>query len=122
MKKRNIVKESRDFSSIIKTGKFVKDKNLVIYYKEKDNTKYRFGISVGKKIGKAVTRNKYKRRMRNIIDNHEKLYSNSLDYIIIVRKNCLLENYQQIEESFVELLNKLNKQLEKGARNEEKDK
>ncbi len=111
MKKVNIVKENRIFNNIIKLNRCVKDKNLVIYYKKNDNNaNYRFGISVGKKIGCAVVRNNYKRKLRNIIDNHKKLYAKNLDYIIIVRKNCLNITFAEIEKSFVYLINKIEKE------------
>ena len=109
MKKKDVVKENRDFQDIIKTGNLRKDKNLVIYYKENNINKSRFGISVGKKVGNAVTRNLYKRRLRNIIDDNKKLCSNSKDYIIIVKKNCLETSYQEIENSFKRLILNSNK-------------
>ena len=108
MKKTNIVKESRDFQTIIEQGKSVRNQNYIIYYKKNELSKYRFGLSVGKKIGNAVTRNKYKRRLKSIIDHHTNLYKNDFDYIIIVRKNCLDENYQELEESLIQLMNKIN--------------
>ena len=109
MKKKDIVKENKYFQDIIKTGNLRKDRNLVIYYKDNNINKNRFGISVGKKVGNAVTRNLYKRRLRNIIDDNKKLCSNSKDYIIIVKKNCLEENYQSIENSFKKLIISSNK-------------
>ena len=33
MKKINIVKENREFNDVIQTGKFIKNKYFVIYYK-----------------------------------------------------------------------------------------
>lgn len=108
MKKTNVVKENKDFSKIINTGVYVKDKNLVIYYKDNDLNKARFGISVGTKVGKAHVRNKLKRQIRNIVDNHKISYSKSKDYIIIVRKNCLEKTYQEIEASYRQLWNKIN--------------
>lgn len=110
MKKINVVKENKIFNTIINKKNCVKDKNLVIYYSDNSLDHYRFGISVGKKIGCAVTRNKYKRKLRNIIDNHKKLYANHIDYIIIVRKNCLNIEFKEIEGSFVYLINKIKKE------------
>lgn len=108
MKKINIVKENKIFNEIINTSKCYKNRNYVIYYKiNKNNKNYRFGISVGKKIGKAVIRNKLKRQIRNIIDNHKKFYDFNKDYIIIVRKNCLNLNFLEMNESFLELINKI---------------
>ncbi|MBE6146753.1 MAG: ribonuclease P protein component [Firmicutes bacterium] len=108
MKKINVVKESRDFQTIIENGQSVRNKNYIIYYKKNELSKYRFGLSVGKKIGNAVVRNKYKRQLRNIIDHHTNMYQKNIDYIIIVRKNCLNESYSELEESLVQLMNKIN--------------
>lgn len=113
MKKTNIVKNNRDFTKIITNNQMVKNSDLVIYYDINTEEKYRFGISVGKKIGNAVIRNLYKRRIRTIVDNHKNLYSKGVDYIIIVRKNCLIREFEQIEDSFIQLMNKINGRLKK---------
>ena len=73
MKKRDVVKHSREFDHIINHKTFVKNKDFVIYYENKDDNKNRFGISVGKKIGNAVVRNYYKRVIRNICDKNKNL-------------------------------------------------
>lgn len=110
MKKINVVKENTVFNHIIKKSKYVNNRDFVIYYDKKEPSVYHFGISVGKKIGNAVIRNKMKRKVRNIIDNHKKLYANNLDYIIIVRKNCLNLSFKQMDESFVSLIEKIKKE------------
>jgi len=107
MKKEHIVKENRDFSTIIKIGTCIKDKNLVIYYKDNEFNKARFGISVGTKVGKAHIRNKLKRQIRNIVDNYKNSYSKSKDYIIIVRKACLECTFKEIETSYQKLFEKI---------------
>ena len=108
MKKINIVKENNDFSKIINKGKCVKDSNLVIYYQPNELNKARFGISVGTKVGKAHIRNKFKRQLRNIVDNYKFSYSNSKDYIIIVRKNCLDKTFEDLTKSYETLFKKIN--------------
>ena len=108
MKKINIVKENNDFSTIINKGKYVKDKNLVIYYMANDLNRARFGISVGTKVGKAHTRNKFKRQLRNIVDNYKFSYSKSKDYIIIVRKNCLDKTFEDLTNSYETLFKRIN--------------
>lgn len=113
MKKIDVVKHSRDFDHIISRKTFVKNKDFVIYYENKDNDRNRFGISVGKKIGNAVTRNYYKRIIRNICDKNKNLYSNGKDYIIIMRYGCKEKTFKEINESFISLINKINKEKEK---------
>lgn len=108
MKKYNTVKENKEFSRIINHQIFVRNANFVIYYDKNTVGHYRFGISVGTKVGNAVVRNKLKRQIRNILDIHKKLYSNELDYIIIVRKNCLNLSFQEMDESLINLIEKIN--------------
>ena len=110
MKKINIIKENHIFQQMINSNKYVKNKNFIIYYRNNELKNYRFGISVGKKIGNAVIRNKYKRKLRNIIDNNKKIYENNLDYIIILRKNCLNLNFLEMNDSFISLINNIKKE------------
>ena len=106
MKKNEKKKKSRDFEKIIKNGKCIKDRYYIIHYLDNNLGKDKFGISVSKKIGNAVFRNKYKRKIRAIIDNYKKVYINSKDYIIILRKEALNVDYQELEKSFFALMNR----------------
>ena len=108
MKKNEVVKNNYEFNNIIKNGKYVKNGEFIIYYIDNDIGHSRFGISVGKKIGNAVTRNYYKRIIRNICDKSKNLYSKEKDYIIIVRKGLTVLNYNDISDSFIDLNKKIN--------------
>lgn len=112
MKKINIVKSNEEFNLVMKKGKCIKNKYFVMYSIPNNLDKYRFGISVGKKVCNAVNRNKLKRQVRNILDYHKNLYSKSKDYIIIVRKSSLDEKYLILEENLVNLLKKMEKEYE----------
>ena len=107
MKKKNIVKENRDFARIINNGKKCWNDAYSIYYDKNDYGDYRFGISVSKKIGNAVVRNKIKRQIRMIVDKYKNIYSKDKDYIIIVRRNYINLSFLEKENKYIELINKI---------------
>lgn len=108
MNRLHTVKKNSDFSNVIHNGIFYKNKSYVIYYKDNNLDIYRFGISVSKKLGNAVNRNKYKRQLRFIIDKYKKNYQNGIDYIIIIKNGFIDQKFESKENDFVYLINKIN--------------
>ena len=102
MKKIDIIKSSREYTEIINNGQNKKIKNFIIYYR-KNNEKNRFGISVPKKIGSAVLRNRIKRQVRSAIGQSTK-FENSLDIVLIVRKNYQPDSFDQVISEIQEIL------------------
>ena len=109
MKKKFIVKSNRDFEKIIKTGKYKKNRHYIIYYKKAKYEYSRFGISVSKKLGNAVFRNHYKRKIRSIVDNYRKSIPNNFDYVIIMRRDMINLPYHDMEKSFFKLMEDIEK-------------
>ena len=106
MKKINIVKNSRDFDRIIKNNKPYKYKDYIIFLERNTNDVYKFGLSVGKKIGNAVNRNKVKRQLKSIIDKKD--YQNNFNCIIIVGKGINEKSFKQMEDNLLFALKNLN--------------
>lgn len=104
MKKYEIVKEHTEFDDIIANGSYKKNKYFLIYNKENKYSYPRFGIAVGKKVGNAVTRNKFKRQIRMIINNNKNLFKKNTDYIIIVKRSSLDLNYNDLNNNLIELI------------------
>ena len=104
MKKKDIIKSQKQFNLLIKTGRFIKNDDYVIYYKDNDIKKIRYGVAVSTKLGNAVRRNKLKRQTKEIVDKLNYLFKNNKDYIIMIRKGSL-------DHTFHERLDKLEKLL-----------
>ena len=106
MKKINILKSSRDFDRIIKNNKPYIYKDYIIYIERDTNEIFKFGISVGKKLGNAVTRNKIKRQIKAIINQND--YQNSFNCIIIVGKGINEKSFIERKENLLIALKNLN--------------
>ncbi|WP_338972256.1 ribonuclease P protein component [Spiroplasma endosymbiont of Panorpa germanica] len=100
-----IVKSNHEFQKIIGNKRFVKNNLFVVYFNKKEDKFLRYGISVGKKLGNAVLRNKAKRQVRMIMKtNLSKISNLNLDLIIMVRKDFIDHPYQKSCESLIKIL------------------
>lgn len=107
MKKRFIIKETRYFNELIQKNIHKKNRAFIIFWQSNQLPYNKYGISVGKKIGNAVTRNRLKRQVRAILSEYQKDYSFSIDCIIMVRKHCLELSYQEMKDQLILLLNQI---------------
>lgn len=105
MNKEHILKKNDDFQRIISTSRPYKYKEYVVYIEKNDCSNYYFGFSVGKKIGNAVTRNRVKRQLRNIVAKRK--YKNGFICIIIVNKNILKIKFEEMEKNLNFIFKKL---------------
>lgn len=115
MKRFEMIKDQKMFNSIIHCNNFILNKHFVIYIKKKsDNLAFpKFGIAISKKFGNAVTRNKYKRITRSIIDKTKYMFKNTEDYIIMIRKDAQTATFEELETNFEKLLKKRNRDEKK---------
>lgn len=106
MKKRNILKENREFSRIINKYKPNKNYTYILYKEEIKEPNYYFGISVSKKVGNAVVRNKIKRQIKNMLDKNK--YEGNFKCIIIVKKQIIDKSFKERENDLIHILKKSN--------------
>lgn len=107
MKKENIIKKNYDISKVINNRNVVKNKYFNIYTDKNNLDKTMFAICVSKKLGNAVTRNKLKRQVKDIIDKSNLIFKSSNDYVIILKKEINELNYEQIKVSLIDLISKI---------------
>jgi ribonuclease P protein component len=105
MRKEYRIKKNKEFQEIFKNGKSVANRQFVIYTLNKPNqSHFRIGLSVSKKIGNAVTRNRIKRYVRQTFHELDGQLHNETDYIIIARKPTAEMDFFEVKKSLMHVL------------------
>ena len=106
MKKKYRVCKNHEFSAIMKEKQFYACPAFVIYVKPRALDHARVGISVGKKLGNAVQRNRVKRQVRMMVDEIYD-FNEEFDTVLIVRPKYDSENYLNNKKSLERLKKKV---------------
>lgn len=112
MKKEYRLKRNEDFETIIKKRNNFVSKNFIIYIRKNELSHLRVGISVSKKLGNAVSRNKIKRQIRMMVQNVFQ-FDQKYDMIVIVRKDYLKSSYNENKKNLSFLYDKIQKRMGK---------
>ena len=102
---KNRIKKYSEFQKVIEAANVKKTCFFVSYRLENELGYSRFGISVPKKTGNAVIRNRIKRQVRSAIGQSTN-FEKSIDIVLIVRKSYDVNQFTKVKSEIQELLNK----------------
>ena len=101
------IKHNYEFRRLYSAGKSAATGLIVVYYRRNRRGANQLGITVGTKVGKAVVRNRIRRRLKEIYRLHEPVMRRGFDIVIVARGKSRYAAYRQLEADFLRLVDKL---------------
>jgi ribonuclease P protein component len=98
------LKDNRIFQKLYNRGKRSVSPYFALYYRKNGKKQTRIGITASTKLGKAVVRNRVRRRIREIIRLAEAGISPGHDIVIVARIRAISGGFQEQKEDLQHLL------------------
>jgi ribonuclease P protein component len=89
------IRKNTEFVATMK-GKRLSIDGLSLFYTKTDRANYRVGISVSKKLGNAVIRNRLRRQIRSCITKVLGEYTAGYDLVFVARQGLAERPFDQI--------------------------
>jgi ribonuclease P protein component len=99
----NTLKNTREFQMVVEHGDRKTLRTITVYMLPTRSEETRIGISISKRIGNSVKRNKLRRRMREVIRENAPLLPAGTDIVIVARRGPSEASFQEIEEDIKQL-------------------
>ena len=76
---------------------------LVLYCRPNHTGTNRVGVTVSKKLGKAVIRNRVRRRLREVYRLNENQFVPGYDIVVVARSRCVKASFSALKEAYLSL-------------------
>ncbi len=111
MKKFGIYKRERitiqnEILEVFNKGRKFSDKYIKIFIFNNDRGYVRFAVTINKKFGNAVQRNRAKRHLRELFRLNKDLYGQGFDIIFFIKNEFKILSYKEKNRYFINLLSK----------------
>ena len=100
------LRSQSDFDAVFQNEVFAADNVLVIQAKENGLDYSRLGLSIGRKVGNAVQRNRWKRVIREVFRKQRSQLPVGIDLVVRPRKGAVCD-FAAVERSLIRLVKKL---------------
>lgn len=97
------VKRSKDFEQIFLAKNSFANRKFVVYTLKTNQTHFRVGISVSKKLGNAVARNRIKRLVRHAVAEFAPHLEN-VDFVVIARNGIQGLSFEEVKKNLQHVL------------------
>ncbi len=109
------IRSHNDFARVYRTRQSLRNRTLTLCYATSTNDASRLGLSVSKRIGNSVHRNRVKRVLREVFRAHGTAVLNPVDLILIPRSFASGRCLEEMSASFLHLAAKLNTRLKENT-------
>ncbi len=99
MQRRNRLTASVDFQSVRRKGRSFPCPLLTLHARPNEGLPLRLGVSVGKQVGPAVARNRFKRRIREIIRRRLGRLAPGWDVVVSARSAARTASFSELESA-----------------------
>ena len=107
MKVINRIKDNKQFVFTVKKGDVLKHTPFIVHFIKNELNVCRIGLSVSKKLGNSVTRNRVKRQTRAMCDSLVNYTSHTFDVVIVIKPEFLKLSFDNNKNSLNILLSKI---------------
>ena len=76
---------------------------LVLYARRNRSATNRVGVTVSKKLGHAVVRNRVRRRLREVYRLNEERFAPGWDIVVVARSRCIKADFQKLTDAYLSL-------------------
>lgn len=101
MNVRVTLKQNSDFRRLYAKGKTAATPYLVLYARRNRLGRNRTGYTVSVKLGKAVTRNRARRRLREVYRLNAPALKEGWDLVIVARRRCVDAPWAKLNAAFL---------------------
>ena len=106
------IKSKLDFAAIYAGRASLRDHLLTVCWRRSDRERPRLGLSVGRRHGGAVERNRMKRRLREIFRRDQDEVPEHVDLILVPRALPEPPDLTALRDSFRRLMRRLAKRID----------
>lgn len=96
-----------EFRRLYAKGRSAVTPTLVVYMRRTRRNTNRVGFTVTVKLGKAVVRNRVRRRLREIYRLHEGEIARGVDMVVVARGRSVDAAYVRLEQDFLQCCERL---------------
>jgi ribonuclease P protein component len=107
------LRTKRDFDRVFAAKIAAADDLLIVFVLPNDLETSRLGLSVSRKVGNAVVRNRWKRLIREAFRKNRESFPRAVDLVAIPQRNAKISSGQKVEGSVKKLVLKAIKRIPK---------
>jgi ribonuclease P protein component len=102
----------KEYLEVFGGGDKIETNCFVVYLRVNELQRHRLGITVSRKIGKSVVRNRVKRRVREIFRKNKGAVPVACDIVVNARRSAARASYRKLESSYMDAIDRWKRKRE----------